>query len=165
MCVGNEKGGKLDYRLFSIKEGNLGAIIDAELQMKVFEKSWETKLIPWLKECRILKGNAKLGKSAIDYLLKSGGKEVYLEVKSAELRQEDHTMYPDCPASRGRRHTKELINHIKKGGKAIMLFIAALPKVEAFRPKESIDDFGFSSDDIENLYSRNGQSQHELRIW
>lgn len=60
-CVLNEKGGRTYYRLFSIKEGNFGAIIDTQLQMRVFEKSLEMKLVPWLKECRILKRNAKLG--------------------------------------------------------------------------------------------------------
>jgi sugar fermentation stimulation protein A len=138
-CVRNEKGGKTDYRLVSIKEGNLGAIIDTQLQMKVFEKSLEMKLIPWLKGCRILKRNAKLGKSVIDYLLKSGAKEVYLEVKSAVLRQGHHAMYPDCPSSRGRKHIKELIDYVKQGGKAIILFIAALPKAEAFKPNKSRD--------------------------
>lgn len=138
-CVRNEKRGKTDYRLFSIKEGNLGAIVDTQLQMKAFEKSLEMQLIPWLKECRILKRNAKLGKSRLDYLLKCKGKEVYLEVKSAVLRRNHHAMYPDCPSSRGRKHIKELINHVKEGNKAIILFIAALPKVEGFKPNESAD--------------------------
>lgn len=138
-CVRNEKRGKTDYRLFSIKEGNLGAIIDTQLQMKAFEKSLEMKLIPWLKGCRILKRNAKLGKSLIDYLLKCKGRQVYLEVKSAVLRREHHAMYPDCPSARGRKHIKELINRVKEGGKAIILFIAALPEIEAFKPNKSAD--------------------------
>lgn len=138
-CVRNRTGGKTDYRLFSIKEGNLGAIIDTQLQMKAFEKSLAMKLIPWLKGCSISKRNAKLGESRIDYLLERDGKEVYLEVKSAVLRQGHHAAYPDCPSSRGRKHIKELTNHLKEGGEAIILFIAALPQVEAFRPNKSVD--------------------------
>jgi sugar fermentation stimulation protein A len=138
-CVRNEKGDRTDYRLFSIKEGNFGAIIDTQLQMRVFEKSLEMKLVPWLKECRILKVNAKLGYSLIDYLLKCGGKEVYVEVKSAVLRQGHHSMYPDCPSRRGRKHIEELASHVKQGGKATILFIAALPGVWAFKPNRSAD--------------------------
>ena len=48
-------------------------------------------------------------------------------------------MYPDCPSSRSRKHIQELINHLNKGGKAIILFIAALPEVEAFKANESAD--------------------------
>lgn len=107
--------------------------------MKAFEKSLEVKLIPWLRGCRILKRNAKLGNSLIDYLLECNGEEVYLEVKSAVLRQEHYAMYPDCPSTRGRKHIKELTNHLREGGKAIILFIAALPKVTAFKPNRSAD--------------------------
>ena len=57
------------------------------------------ELIPWLKQCRNLKRNARLGKSVVDYLLKCGRKKVYLQAKGAVLRQEDHAMYPDCPSS------------------------------------------------------------------
>lgn len=138
-CVRNKKQGKTDYRLFSTKEGHLGALVDTQLQMKAFEKSLEIKLISWLKECRMLKRNAKLGKSLTDYLLECDGKEVYLEVKSAILRQGYHAMYPDCPSSRGRKHMRELTNHAKERGNAVVLFIAALPKVKTFKPNKSAD--------------------------
>jgi len=81
----------------------LGALIDNQLQMKAFEKSLEANLIPWLLGCHILKRNAKLGASRIDYLLDCNGKKVYLEVKSAVLREGDYAMYPDCPSDRGRK--------------------------------------------------------------
>jgi len=59
-CVRKE-GKKIRYRLFSIREGPLGVIIDTQLQMKVFEKLVNGKLIPWLKNCVILSRNVKLG--------------------------------------------------------------------------------------------------------
>lgn len=137
-CVSNEKG-KTGYKLFAVREGNLGAIVDTQLQMKAFEKSLEMELIPWLKGCRVLKRNARLRNSLIDYLLECNGEEVYLEVKSAVLREGQYAMYPDCPSLRGRKHVKELINHLQKGGKGIILFVAALPEVKAFRPNSSAD--------------------------
>ncbi len=138
-CVSNEKRGKTTYRLFSVKDGDMGAIIDTQLQMQVFEKSLETGLIPWLKGFRMLRRNARLGNSLIDYLLECDRKEAYLEVKSSVLREDCYAMYPDCPSSRGRRHIKELINHVRGGGEAIILFIAALPEVRAFKPNKPAD--------------------------
>jgi len=138
-CVRNEKGGKTDYRLFAIKEGKLGAIIDTQLQMKAFEKSLEMGLIPWLKGYRILRRNARSGNSLIDYLVEGDGEEAYLEVKSAVLREDHYAMYPDCPSARGRKHIKELTSHVQEGGKAVILFIAALPEVRAFKPNKSAD--------------------------
>jgi len=138
-CTKTEKTEKTSCRLFSVRENNLGAIIDTQLQMKAFEKALEMKLISWIGECKILKSNAKMGSSLIDYLLKCDGKKVYLEVKSAVLRDGKYAMYPDCPSSRGRRHIEELTDHVKNGGRGILLFIAALPGVEAFRPNRSAD--------------------------
>jgi sugar fermentation stimulation protein A len=138
-CVSNEKRGKTDYRLFAIEDGVRGAILDTQLQMKAFEKSLEMEVIPWLKGCRILKRNAGLGNSLIDYLLDCNGAQVYLEVKSAVLREEHHAMYPDCPSLRGRKHMRELLNHVRGGGRAIVLFISALPEVGAFRPNKPAD--------------------------
>lgn len=138
-CIRTEWTEKTDYRLFSIREDGLAAIVDTQLQMRAFEKAARMKCFPWLGECKVVKRNAKLEESYIDYLLECGGDRVYLEVKSAVLRDGRYAMYPDCPSSRGRKHLKELRDHVKRGGRAAILFIAALPEVEAFRPNDCRD--------------------------
>ncbi len=132
--------GKTDFRLFAIEESGLGALIDTQLQMKAFEKALARKLIPWLDGCHILNRNATLGASRIDYLLECHGENVYLEVKSAVLREGEYAMYPDCPSERGRKHIKELSGYVKEGGgEGILLFIAALPNVKVFKPNKAAD--------------------------
>jgi sugar fermentation stimulation protein A len=138
-CYKNERPLKTAYRLFAIREGNSAAIIDTQLQMNAFEKALEAGLIPWLDGYAIMKRNARLGDSVIDYLLVGDGKQVYLEIKSAVLREAHYAMYPDCPTVRGRRHIRELIEHRKSGGSASILFIAALPGVGAFKPSRAGD--------------------------
>ena len=138
-CFRTRHQGKTDFRLFAIEECGLGALIDTQLQMKAFENCLERNIIPWIGSCRILKRNAKLGASRIDYLLDCNGKAVYLEVKSAVLREGVYAMYPDCPSDRGRRHIKELSSYAKEGGAGILLFIAALPYVKAFKPDKHAD--------------------------
>lgn len=139
-CIKTDKRGKTDYRLFSVEESGYGAIIDTNLQMKVFEELLKMGLISWLEGCSIKKRNIRLGDSLIDYLIDCNGKEVYLEVKSAALREGNYAMYPDCPSLRGRRHIKDLIDYAKKGERTIILFIAALPCVKAFKPYKSGDE-------------------------
>lgn len=139
-CLRRYNQGKTDFRLFAIEESGLGALIDTHLQMKVFERSVERTLIPWLEGCRILKRNVTLGASRIDYLVECSGKAVYLEVKSAVLRDGEYALYPDCPSERGRKHLKELSRSIKEGREGIVLFIAALPQVKAFKPNKGADE-------------------------
>jgi sugar fermentation stimulation protein A len=130
---------KTGYRLFAVEEKKLGALIDTQIQMRAFEVAARKKLIPWLKHCDLLRRNAKLKDSLIDYLFQCKDKPVYLEVKSAVLRKGKDAMYPDCPSLRGRRHVSDLIDWARGGGTSFVLFMAALPQVAAFRPNRLAD--------------------------
>ena len=138
-CLNHKKPGKTDFKLLSIMDGDQAAIVDTQLQMRAFERSLEMGLIPWLSGYDKFKRNAKLGSSLIDYLLEGGGPQLYLEAKSAVLRERRYAMYPDCPSARGRKHILELTEYVKKGGKVVILFIAALPNVEMFKPYKAGD--------------------------
>ena len=133
-CIPHEKTTKTDFRLFAIADGEQAAIIDTRLQMQAFEKALELQIIPWIEGFRMMRRDARLGGSRIDYLLQKDGERIYLEVKSAVLRDGNYAMYPDCPTARGRRHISELTDYVRTGGRAIVLFIAALPEVNAFKP-------------------------------
>lgn len=139
ICIPRKPGGKTDYRLFAILEGQRGALIDTQLQMRAFERCVERELLPWLSKCLPFRRNARLGQSMIDYLLQCSDGEAYLEVKSAVLRQGRHAMYPDCPSRRGRKHIGELTRHSLRGGRTYIVFIAALHGIEAFQPNHLAD--------------------------
>ncbi len=134
-----KKRGKLRFRLFAIYDDGYGAILDTMMQMRAFEKALELGAIPWLANCRVAKRNVRLGNSLIDYLLMCNLREVYLEVKSAVLREGEYALYPDCLSLRGRRHIRELIKSIELCDRCIILFIAALPNVSKFKPNNKVD--------------------------
>lgn len=138
-CFRTYHQGKTDFRLFAIEEQGLGALIDTWLQMAAFEVALNRGLIPWLSNCSIVKRNAQLGASRIDYLLTDQDEALYLEVKSAVLRQGTYAMYPDCPSERGRKHIRELIRVVRTGVQANVVFMAALPNVAAFKPNRAAD--------------------------
>jgi len=138
-CIEHQRRLKTDCRLFAVREKKLAAVIDTQLQMQALEKIITLNLLPWIEGGRILKRNARLGRSLIDYLLECDGEEVYLEVKSAVLRNGEYAMYPDCPSLRGRKHIAELTSHVENGGRGVILFIAALPYVKAFKPNSLAD--------------------------
>jgi sugar fermentation stimulation protein A len=87
----------------------------------------------------VKKRNARLGASLIDYLLTNGEDYIYLEVKSAALKSGSYAMYPDCPSLRGRRHIHDLMEYYNRGGRAVILFIAAVPDVIGFMPNREGD--------------------------
>jgi len=139
-CLETPHTKRTDFRLFAIYDDGLGAIIDTQMQMRFFEKIVEKGTVPWLGGCKLAKRNAKLGSSLIDYLFDCSGNPIYVEVKSAVLRgNEHHAMYPDCPTARGRRHIGEITKHVSMGGRGAIVFIAALPNVQAFKPNPQGD--------------------------
>ncbi len=138
-CLENTRPGKTDCRLFAVEERGLAALIDTQFQMRAFERGLEMNQIPWLKGCRLVKRNVWWRTSLLDYLLACWGQDVFLEVKSAVLRERDSAMYPDCPSTRGQKHIQELSEHVKGGGRGVILFMAALPDVKAFRPNKAAD--------------------------
>jgi sugar fermentation stimulation protein A len=143
-CFETPNTAKTAFRLFAVAEKNCGALIDTQFQMKSFEMAYQKDLIPWLKEYTFLQRNAKLGDSLIDYLFECNGNPVYLEVKSAVIREGEYAMYPDCPTARGQRHVEELISWRGEGRGAFVLFIAALPQIIGFKPNRSGDPRLFS---------------------
>ncbi len=135
-CI-KKNTGKTRYRLFAIKENKNAAIIDTYIQMTTFEKALRYNYLQWLNNCSIDKRNVKLYSSKIDYLIKCAEENIYLEVKSATMRDKELpyiAMYPDCPTLRGRKHIHDLVENAKNGGKSMILFIAGLSGIRYFKP-------------------------------
>ena len=107
--------------------------------MKAFETMMHRNLLGWLHSYHIVKRNAALGSSLIDYLLESPTENLYVEVKSAVQQVGDKALYPDCPSIRGRKHIRDLMAHVIAGGNACIVFVAALPHVKGFRPNKEVD--------------------------
>lgn len=138
-CLPRPSPGKTTHRLFAIRDGALGALIDTQFQMRALETCLTHGLLPWLPGCKRFKRNARLGASLIDYWIHGATGQVYLEVKSAALRHGPYASYPDCPSLRGRKHVQELLDHAAQGGKACIVFVAALPGAAGFIPNSSAD--------------------------
>jgi sugar fermentation stimulation protein A len=135
------RGGKTAYRLFAIHEKAGWALIDTQFQMRAFEQAVEQRRIPWLSGWRLQRRNPRLGESVLDYLFvnEKGSGELYVEVKSAVLRDGPYAMYPDCPTLRGQRHVRTLIEHVRRGQRGAICFMAAFKGAAAFRPYTSGD--------------------------
>lgn len=132
------QGGRTEYRLFAVADGDEGALVDTRMQMQAFEALLGLKVEFW-GDCSLASRNPRVGSSVLDYLLVCGGEEIYTELKSAVLRGNGYAMYPDCPTQRGRRHIRELMHLSESGVRALIVFVAALPRVSAFKPYEEGD--------------------------
>jgi sugar fermentation stimulation protein A len=138
-CVAKNTG-RLRHRLVAVEDEGSAALIDTWLQMKAFEKAVEQGLLPWMRGCRLLRRNPRAGSSILDYLARCSSRRLWIEVKSAAMRgPEGYAMYPDCPSLRGRRHLAELVRLAARGERAMVVFIAAVPRAIGFKPNSEGD--------------------------
>lgn len=132
-CMRIEKPKKLAYRLFAVDDGHYASIIDTSLQERSFEKALEKELLSWLRGYRVEKRNTFIFGSRIDYLLRRGSDEAFLELKSAVMRLGIYAAYPDCPSARAIKQLESLKRLAIEGKRAFLVFIAAVPGVCGFK--------------------------------
>ena len=85
----------------------------------------------------------------LDLLLKtSGGKKLhYIEIKNVTMAQDEIldgtqqkvAMFPDAVTERGQKHLRELMNLLKEGHSAEIVFTVQRQDCVAFRPAKEID--------------------------
>ncbi len=80
------------------------------------------------------------GNSRFDLLLRNGGDLCYVEVKNVTLLAEDGCYaFPDAVTERGRKHLQELVDVVKAGHRAAMLYVIPRSDGTSFRSGREID--------------------------
>lgn len=133
ICV-SYSGGKYGYRLIGVEDMGLVTIIDTKLHERSFEVLLSENLIPWLKDCRIVRRGVKVCENMIDYLIQCKDRKAFVEIKSAVANLgEGLSGYPDAPTERGRRQIDVLADIAKDGEEAFVVFVVGLPRAKGFR--------------------------------
>lgn len=98
-------------------------------------------IITELENLQQLQTEKKYGEnSRIDILgMDTTGKQVYIEVKNVSLKEGTTALFPDSVTERGTKHLRELMNMVKNGERAVMLYIAQRGDVTSFAPAKEID--------------------------
>lgn len=108
----------------------------------------------WLRtqDYDLIKPEARLGASRIDFYLEREGKPAWMEVKGCTLELEGVGYFPDAPTERGRKHLLELMEAAKTAG-AVIAFVIPMPGVrEVYANRKTDPKFAETLD----LVSRNG---------
>jgi len=127
--------GKLNYRLIGVEDQGLAALVDTRLQERVFEKLVESSALPWLEGYVVVKRYPRVQGRVFDFLLRSGERDLLVELKSAVLRLDHHVAgYPDAPTKRGRDQLVALGDLVSRGFyKGLVVFASGLPGIRAFQ--------------------------------
>ena len=97
----------------------------------------EKGLLPWkVVSCE---REVRLGKSRIDFLLRTESGSIWLEVKGCTLARDGVALFPDAPTERGRRHIEELKYATERGERSAVLFLVFRRDAQCFSPNWETD--------------------------
>ncbi|MDB9513136.1 DNA/RNA nuclease SfsA [Kamptonema animale CS-326] len=115
--------------------------INTALPNRVVKLALESQLLPLDNYSVILPEVAygKDKKSRIDFLLNGGDFPIYLEVKNTTFAQGELALFPDTVTERGQKHLKELMEVVRQGARAVMLYFINRGDCTDFAPGDSCD--------------------------
>jgi sugar fermentation stimulation protein A len=134
---------KYSHTLELVERPDIGLIgINTNHPNRLVEEAVRANKIPALSGYDNLRREVKYGtNSRIDLLLETAGKSpCYVEVKNVTLYRElGRAEFPDCRTERGEKHLREMVEMIKQGHRAVMVYCIQGGNPQSFNLTADID--------------------------
>ena len=132
---------KLKYTLEIIKVKKNLVGVNTHFANKIAHHGLSNNLVNELKNNDTIKPEVFFNKETrFDFFIEKNEQKIFVEVKNVTLfRDKKIAEFPDAITSRGSKHLKALIDAIKKGYKAYLLFLVQIEGVEHFKIAKDID--------------------------
>lgn len=143
---------KLKYTLEALKTQTSWVGVNTSRPNKMAAQAFEQQIIPHWKPYTFIKSEAKINdKTRIDIALakdleiKKWDKSLlnqhkfhFVEIKNVTLSEKNVALFPDAVTERGLKHLNELIELVKAGHSAELLFIVQRQDCDSFLPAYDI---------------------------
>ena len=138
----NDPKRKLKYGLEIIKSRKNLVGVNTHMANKIVHHGLKNNLIKELKNSEIIKPEVFFNKETrFDFFVEKNKQKSFIEVKNVTLfREKNIAEFPDAVTSRGSKHLLTLIDAIKKGYKAYLLFLVQIQNMEYFKIAKDIDN-------------------------
>ena len=132
---------KLKYGLEIIKARKNLVGVNTHMANKIVNHGLKNNLIRELKNNDKIEAEVFFNKETrFDFLLEKKKQKSFLEVKNVTLFRDKKTAeFPDAITSRGSKHLITLIDAIKRGYKAYLIFLVQIQHMEKFKIASDID--------------------------
>ncbi|MFL2902023.1 MAG: DNA/RNA nuclease SfsA [Candidatus Pelagibacter sp.] len=137
----NDPKRKLKYGLEIIKARKNLVGVNTHMANKIVQHALEKNLIKELKNNDSIKPEVFFNKETrFDFLIEKNEKKSFVEIKNVTLFRDKNTAeFPDAVTTRGSKHLLTLIDAIKRGYKAYLLFLVQIQNMEKFKIAKDID--------------------------
>ena len=133
---------KLKYGLEIIKTRKKLVGINTHMANKIVNHGLNNNLIKELQNNDEIKPEVFFKKDTrFDFLVEKNKQKIFIEVKNVTLFRDKKTAeFPDAITTRGSKHLLALIDAIKKGYKAYLIFLVQIQNMENFKIARDIDN-------------------------
>jgi len=137
----NDPKRKLKYGLEIIKAKKNLVGVNTHLANKIVSHGLFNNLIKELENIDTIKPEVFFNKETrFDFLIEKNNQKSFVEVKNVTLFRDKKTAeFPDAITERGSKHLLTLIDAIKKGYKAYLIFLVQIQNMEKFKIAKDID--------------------------
>jgi sugar fermentation stimulation protein A len=148
----NDPKRKLQYRLEALKDGDTWVGVNTQWPNSLIRQLIQSQIIPTLCGYDSLRTEVKYGhNSRIDILLEDhpSAPNCYVEVKNVHFsRNSGLAEFPDCVTTRGAKHVRALMDMVRLGYRACIVFCVQRDDVDRFSLARDIDvDFAKALDE------------------
>ena len=116
--------------------------VETGMPNRVMAEAARRDAIPGLEGLRDVRTEVKYGaeRSRIDVLARDAdGRQVFIEVKNATLKEGRFVLFPDAVSERGTKHLRELQAMVREGHRAAIVFFVHRTDVKAFDAAREVD--------------------------
>ncbi|MZK51612.1 DNA/RNA nuclease SfsA [Clostridium beijerinckii] len=132
---------KTKFSLIGVIKGDRMINMDSQVTNKVVHE-WILKG-NLLKDVTLIKPETKYKNSRFDFYVETKNQKIFIEVKGVTLENNGIVKFPDAPTERGVRHLRELVDCVKEGYDAYVIFVIQMKDVVHFEPNvETHKEFG-----------------------
>ncbi len=129
---------KTKYELQMAKKKGSWVSIHSQLPNALAVEAIKAGIIQELQGYSIINREVTYGDSRFDLQLIGKG-ICFVEVKGVTLELENWGYFPDAPTERGRKHIDGLVQAVKDGHRAVLLFVVQMDNVAGFSPNADMD--------------------------
>ena len=132
---------KLKYGLEIIRAKKNLVGVNTHMANKIVSHGLSNNLIKELENNDAIKPEVFFNKETrFDFLIAKNSQKSFVEVKNVTLFRDEKTAeFPDAITTRGSKHLLTLIDAIKKGYKAYLIFLVQIQNMEKFKIAKDID--------------------------
>ena len=134
--VADDPKRKTKFDLITVRKGDRLINMDSQAPNTAAE---EWLAAGGLGEVSELRREVFRGDSRYDFSFLKDGKRHFLEVKGVTLEDEGVCAFPDAPTERGAKHLRGLLEAVKEGHGAWVLFVIQMADVQYFHPNDGRD--------------------------